>query len=142
MAVAVVDTGVFVGMADTDDDHHDVAMDSVRGMDYGDLPTGRVTSYSVLETLNWIHTRKHHATAVEMYERLNQSAGFEVLHAAQKDFPRAVEYFETDEGLSFGDATIAAYMEREGIEYLYSFDGDFDELDDITRLETPDNPFV
>jgi predicted nucleic acid-binding protein len=141
MSVAVVDTGVLIGMADTDDEHHDVAMDIVRGMDHGDLPTGRVTNYIVLETLNWIHNRKRHAKAVETYERLNQSAGFEVLHAAQKDFPRAMELFETYEGLSFGDATIAAYMAREDIEYLYSFDDDFDTLDGITRLGTADNPF-
>jgi predicted nucleic acid-binding protein len=141
MAVAVVDTGVLVGMADNDDEHHDVAMEIVRGMDHGDLPTGRVTNYIVLETLNWIHNRKRHAKAVETYERLNESAGFEVLHAAQKDFTNAVELFETYEGLSFGDATIAAYMQREGIEYLYSFDDDFDTLDDITRLETNENPF-
>ena len=141
MASAVVDTGVLVGMVDNDDERHDVAMEIVRGMDHGDLPTSRVTNYILLETLNWIHNRKRHAKAVETYERLNQSAGFEVLHAAQKDFLRAVELFETYDGLSFGDATIAAYMQREEIEYLYSFDADFDTLDDITRLETADNPF-
>ncbi|MGQ3331046.1 type II toxin-antitoxin system VapC family toxin [Halorubrum sp. FL23] len=141
MAVAVIDTGVLIGIADTDDEHHDVAMDIVRAMDHGDLPTGRVTNYIVLETLNWIHNRKRHEKAVETYDRLNQSAGFEILHAAQKDFPNAVNLFQTYEELSFGDATIAAYMQREGIEYLYSFDDDFDTLDRITRLETADNPF-
>ena len=141
MAVAVVDTGVLIGMADADDEYHDTAMEIVHEMDHGDLPTGRVTNYIVLETLNWVHNRKRHEKAVETYERLNQSAGFEVLHAAQKDFPSAVDLFQTYDGLSFGDATIAAYMQREGIEYLYSFDGDFDTLDGITRLETADNPF-
>jgi predicted nucleic acid-binding protein len=141
MAVAVVDTGVLIGMADADDEYHDTAMEIVHEMDHGDLPTGRVTNYIVLETLNWIHNRKRHEKAVETYERLNQSAGFEVLHAAQKDFASAVDLFQTYEGLSFGDAIIAAYMQREGIEYLYSFDGDFDTLDGITRLETADNPF-
>jgi predicted nucleic acid-binding protein len=141
MTVAVVDTSILVGMADADDRHHDVAMEIVRRIDHGDLPTGRVTNYVVLETLNWIHTRKHHSTAAETYRRLNQSAGFEVLHAAQKDFSRAVGLFQTYDGLSFGDATIAAYMQREDIEWLYSFDDDFDTLDGITRLDTPDDPF-
>ena len=141
MAVAVIDTGVLVGMADSDDEHHNVAMEIVRGMDHGELPTARVTNYIALETLNWIHNRKRHEKAVETYERLNQSAGFEVLHAAQKDFTNAVTLFQTYEGLSFGDATIAAYMEREEIEYLYSFDDDFDTIQGISRLETPENPF-
>ena len=141
MAVAVVDTGVLVGMADVEDEHHDTAMEIVRGMDHGDLPTGRVTNYIALETLNWIHNRKRHEKAVETYERLNQSAGFEILHAAQKDFTSALSLFQTYDGLSFGDATIVAYMQRENIEYLYSFDDDFDAIEGLTRLETADNPF-
>ncbi|WP_256301991.1 type II toxin-antitoxin system VapC family toxin [Haloarchaeobius salinus] len=141
MAVAVVDTGVLIGMADTDDQHHDVAMDIVREMDHGNLPTGLVTNYIVLEILNWIHNRKRHGEAEETYERLNQSVGFEVLHAAQKDFNSAVKLFKTYDGLSFGDATNIAYMRREDIEYLYAFDDDFDAIGSITRLETPDNPF-
>lgn len=141
MAVTVVDTGVLIGMADVDDEHHDIAMEIVRGMDHGDLPIGRATNYILLETLNWIHARKRHETAVETHMRLNKSAGFEVVQAAQKDFHRAVELFETYESLAFGDATTAAYMEREGIEYLYAFDDDFDVIETITRLETPTNPF-
>jgi len=35
----------------------------------------------------------------------------------------------------------SSYMDRKDIEYLYSFDDDFDALSGITRLETPDNPF-
>ena len=138
----MIDTGVLVSMADSDDEHHDVAMRIVRGIDHGDLPTARVTDYVALETLNWIHSRKRHETAVETYERLNQSAGFEVLHAAQKDFAKAVNLFQTYAGLSFGDATIVAYMQREEIEHLYSFDDDFDTIQGITRLETPENPFI
>jgi predicted nucleic acid-binding protein len=141
MAVAVVDTGVLVGMADVEDEHHDTAMEIVSGMDHGDLPTGRVTNYIALETLNWIHNRKRHEKAVETYERLNQSAGFEILHAAQKDFTSALSLFQTYDSLSFGDATIAAYMQRENIEYLYSFDDDFDAIEGLTRLESADNPF-
>ncbi|EMA25174.1 PilT protein domain protein [Haloarcula argentinensis DSM 12282] len=128
-------------MADADDQHHGTAMEIVRGMDHGELPTGHVTNYVALETLNWIHNRKHQQTAVETYERLNRSAGFEILHAAQKDFTNALGLFETYDRLSLGDATIVAYMQREGIEYLYSFDDDFDAVTDITRLETPNNPF-
>lgn len=141
MAVAVVDTSVLLGMVDADDPHHETASDIVHGMDRGTLPTGRVTNYVALETLNWIHERRYHGVAVETYERLNQSAGFEVIHAAQKDFARAVELFETYDALAFGDATIAAYMEREGVDYVYSFDDDFDAVNGITRLATPDDPY-
>jgi len=142
MAVAVVDTAVLLGTVDADDHHHDVAMEIVRRMDGGTLPTGRITNYVILETLNWIHGRHRHDKAREVYGRLKESGGFEILHAAQKDFTRAVDVFDTYESLSFGDATIVAYMEREDLKYLYSFDDDFDAVDDTTRIETADNPFA
>ncbi|MFB6150827.1 MAG: PIN domain-containing protein, partial [Haloarculaceae archaeon] len=84
---------------------------------------------------------QRHDIAVDLRQRLAASAGFELVRAAGKDFHRAVEVFETREELAFGDATIVAYMERTGVEYLYSFDDDFDAVDGITRLTTAQNPF-
>jgi predicted nucleic acid-binding protein len=66
------------------------------------------------ETLNWIHSWKRQQTAVETDERLNRSTGFKMYHAAQKDFTRAIELFDTSDGLSCGDATIVASMQQEG----------------------------
>lgn len=77
-----------------------------------------------------------------MYHRLAESAGFELVHSPQTDFHRAVALFETYDTLAFGDATIVAHMEREDIEYRYSFDGDFDAVDGVHRLDTPSDPFA
>jgi len=141
MAVAVVDANVLIGYKDTGDERHDRAERLVTGFDTGRLPTARVTNYVVAEALNWIHERQRHDIAVDLRRRLADSAGFELVDSAQKDFHRAVDLFETYDGLAFGDATVAAYMEREGIEYLYSFDDDFDGVDSVTRLATAENPF-
>lgn len=75
-----------------------------------------------------------------VYASLNESAGFEVVQATQKDFTRAVEVFETYEPLPFGDATIVAYIQRETIDHPYSFDDDFDAVDGLIRLQAADNP--
>jgi len=142
MAVAAIDSNILIDYKNTGaGQRHDRAEAIVEAVDRGDLPTARVINYVLLETLNWIHERQRHDIAVDLRRRLSDSAGFELVHAPQKDFHRAVELFETYEGLAFGDATIAAYMKREGIEYLYSVDSDFDVLDDITRLMTAENPF-
>lgn len=139
---AIVDSNILIDYKDTSSDtRHERAERIVHGIDGGDLPTARVTNYVLLESLNWIHERQRHDIAVDLQARLADSAGFELVHCAQKDFHRAVELFETEGSLSFGDATIAAYMQRAGIKYLYSFDDDFDGIEGITRLETPDNPF-
>jgi len=142
MTVVVLDSNILIDYKDTSaDSRHERAEQIIYAIDRGDLPTARITEYVLLESLNWIHERQRHDIAVDLRNRLSSSAGFELVHSAQKDFHRAVELFETHEGLAFGDATIAAYMEREGIEYLYSFDDDFDALEDITRLDTPEHPF-
>lgn len=142
MAVAVIDTNVLIAYKDTSDERaHKRAEEIVYAIDRGDLPTTRITNYILLESLNWIHKRQRHDIAVDLRRRLVDSAGFELVQAAQKDFHRAVELFETYEGLAFGDATIAAYMQREGIEYLYSFDDDFDAIEGVTRLDSASNPF-
>jgi predicted nucleic acid-binding protein len=142
MPVAVLDSNILIDYKDTSAGRrHERATRIVSGIDSGGLPTGRVTNYVLLESLNWIHERQRHDIAVDLRTRLSESAGFELVHSAQKDFHRAVELFETYEGLAFGDATIAAYMERNDIQHLYSFDDDFDVIEHITRLETPANPF-
>lgn len=142
MAVAVIDSNVLIDYKDTSaDDRHRRAEQIIYAIDEGDLPTARVTNYVFMESLNWIHERQRHDIAVDLNDRLTASAGFETVNCAQKDFTTAAELFEAYENLSFGDATIAAYMRRADIEYLYSFDDDFDGIEWITRLETAENPF-
>lgn len=137
-----MDSNVLIDYKDTGaGDRNERAEAIVRAIDAGELPTARVTDYVLLETLNWIHEHQRHDVAVDLRSRLAQSAGFEVVSAAQADFHRAVDIFETFDELAFGDATIAAYLERESIDYLYSFDDDFDVLDGVTRLTTAENPF-
>lgn len=141
MPAAVVDTTVLIDYKDTGSrDRHERATAIVEGIDAGELPTGHVTNYVLLETLNWIHTRQRHDIAVDLRRRLAESAGFELRHAARTDYHRAVELFGTHGNLSFGDATIAAYMEREDVDVLYSFDGDFDAVGGVTRLDTAGDP--
>lgn len=143
MPVVVVDSVVLLDFRDESaGSRHERAQAIVSGIDSGDLPTARITDYVVLETLNWLHERRAHAMAADTYARLHESAGFELVHTAQKDFTTAVELFGTYEGLSFGDATTVAYMLREDVEFVYSFDDDFDAVDGITRLTTADDPFV
>jgi len=142
MGKILVDTNVLIDYKNTGaGNRHQQAIEIVRGIDSGELPTGVVTDSVLLETLNWIHERQRHDIAVDLRQRLSESAGFELVHSAQADFHRSVELFETYDGLAFGDAVIAAYMERTDIEYLFSWDDDFDALDRCTRLSTAENPF-
>ncbi len=142
MPAVAIDTSVLLEFRRENGANYDRAQEIVTGIDTGTLPTAHVTDYVILETLNWLHGRKRHDLAVDTHDRLTDSAGFEIVDSAQKDFTRAVELFRSRD-VAFGDATLAAYMERTGLEYLYAFDRhDFDTFDWITRLDTADNPFA
>ena len=141
MAVALLDTNVLFASASSRDEYHDRAREIVRGIDHGDLPEAIVTNYVVAETLNLSGEKLDADAANQMLDRLIEGAHFEIVHAPKADFNAAQALFRRYGELSFVDSTIAAYMDREDVEYLYSFDDDFDAVTDFTRLETSDNPF-
>ena len=142
MAVALLDTNVLFASASARDEYHGRARAIVRAIDHGELPEALVTNYVLSETLNLSGEKLGPDAASRMLDRLLEGAHFEIVHAPKPDFTAAQAHFRRYSDLSFVDSTIAAYMQREDIEYLYSFDDDFDALDGIRRLETPDDPFV
>jgi predicted nucleic acid-binding protein len=141
MAVALLDTNVLFGSASARDEYHQPAREIVRGIDHGDLPDVIVTNYVVAETLNLARERLGPVPANELLDRLIEGAHFEIVHPPQADFNAAQAIFRRYPDLSFVDASIVAYMNRDDIDYLYSFDDGFDGVDGLMRLDTPDNPF-
>lgn len=141
MAVALLDTNVLFASASARDEYHDAAMEIIRAVDHGDLPEGIVTNYVLAETLNLVRERLGPEPATGILDRLVEGSHFDISHAPRADFTAGQALFRQYADLSFVDATIAAYMQREGIGYLYSFDDGFDGVDGVTRLETADNPF-
>lgn len=121
MTAALLDTNVLFASASARDEYHDRAVEIIRGIDHGDLPEAIVAN--------------------GLLDRLITGAHFDIVHAPQSDFNAAQPIFRQYPELSFVDATIAAYIDRKGIESLYSFDDDFDAVDDIVRLATATNPY-
>ena len=140
MAVALVDTNVLLASASARDEYHDRASEIVRGIDHGELPDAIVTNYVVAETLNIATTKLGSDAATQLLDRLIAGARFELTHVAQADFNAAQPIFRQYSELSFVDAVLVAHMQRTDIEYIYSFDDDFDAVSDITRLATATNP--
>lgn len=137
----LLDTNVLFASASARDSYHTPAVEIVRGIDHGHLPNGIVTNYVVAETLNLTREKLGSDVANELLDRLIEGTHFEIVTAPQADFTAAQAIFRRYPKLSFVDATIVAYMQRTEIEYLYSFDDDFDAVTDLSRLNTPENPF-
>jgi predicted nucleic acid-binding protein len=123
---AVVDTSVLFGYANTEDAHHDAALGIVEAIDAGEIADARLTNYLLEELLDLTRVHLGHDVAIDLLDRLQASAGFEIDHATRSDFSNSEQLFREDHQLSFVDATTVSYMEREGIDTLYSFDDDFD----------------
>lgn len=141
MAVALLDTNVLFATASARDEYHAAAREIIHGIDHGALPEAVVTNYVVAETLNLAREKLGPEPANAMLDRLHEGAHFDLVHAPRADFNAAQALFRRYESLSFVDATLAAYVDRTDVDYLYSFDDDFDGVDGVTRLESAVNPF-
>ncbi|USZ67122.1 PIN domain-containing protein [Halorussus salilacus] len=141
MGEVLIDANVVYGFRMPRDQWHDSATRIVRSMDDGELPRGRVTNATLSEILSPIQKRVGHDPAVATLEFLERSAGFRVRYLAQSDFVRGRELFRQSVGVELSDAMTVAHMRRTSIEYIYSFDDDFDRFEGITRLSAPVNPF-
>jgi predicted nucleic acid-binding protein len=142
MQEAIVDSNVVFGARMKRDQYHEQAKPLVESMDEGNLPRGVVTNYGLPEILNPIQKKAGDAPAKETLQFLTESGGFRIRHLAQEDFTRGRALYKRTEDVEITDTITVAYMQRQGLEYIYSFDDDFDEFDDITRLNSDENPFA
>lgn len=137
----VVDATVAIAFADTDDEDHQRGEEIVRAIDHGALPTGVIVHEALVETLNSVNERKGHEKAVALLDRLEESANFRLPPARQATVGAGRAVFRQYPDLAMGDAMQVAFAKSESVEYLYSFDDDFDQVEGITRLNTANNPF-
>jgi predicted nucleic acid-binding protein len=142
MAGALLDATVVIAFADTDDEDHELGTEIVRAVDVGELPDGVVTNDALLEILNFVHSRKGRPLATDLLDRLVEGAHFRLPHNPMENYGIGRSLFRRYDSLSFGDAMQVAYMQSEGVEYIYSFDDNFDTVDGVTRLATAEHPFV
>jgi len=140
MVQAVVDANVLIAARLSRDQHHDRALELATAFDSGALPPCYVPSDVLEEVVNYLQARSTHGRAVETLDALLESSGYEIVQTSKRDFDAGRSVFRVYEGLSLTDAIIVSFMQRTGIEYIYSFDDDFDAVDDISRLDTLVNP--
>jgi len=142
MARALVDASVTIAFADTDDEHHDRGREIVSGIDHGNLPTGVVTHEALVETLNYVNERSGHAKAAQLLDLFEESAHYRLPVGSKTSVGRGRAVFRQYPELSLGDAMQVAFMRSEEVEYIYSFDDNFDRVEGTIRINAPTDPFV
>lgn len=141
MQAALVDSNVLITATNRDVDRHELSLDILSGADHGELPELRVLDYVLAETVNFVAERIGRSEALDLYDRVDRSSGFEFVQTTRRDDRAAIEQCRSSSVLSFVDAALGAYADRSGLEYCYSFDDDIDALEGLARLDRPVDPF-
>ena len=141
MPRALVDTTVLFAAAYRRDSEHEGALPILEGIDTADLPEAVVLDYVLAETLNGLTAHAGHDAAVDFLDRIEENTRFHIDSLTADALATAKALFRRHERFSFVDACLVAYMQAEGLEYLYAFDDDFDAAEGVSRLDVETNPY-
>ncbi|WEL18246.1 PIN domain containing protein [Halorhabdus sp. SVX81] len=141
MPRVLLDTSVLFAAAYRRDSAHDDALPIVQGIDSTALPEAVVLDYVLAETMNGLTTHAGHDAATDFLDRIEENARFHIDSLTADEFATAKALFRQYKRLSLVDACIVAFMRANGRQYLYAFDDDFDAAEDISRLDTANNPY-
>lgn len=129
-AEAFLDTGYLIALEDTDDDNHEPAREHWKGsrqrISSGTLRL-TTTSYVLDEVVTFFNVRGHHLKAVELGERLMDSASLELVHVDEDLIQRAFAYLKQhqDKRYSLTDCVSFIVMVDRGILTAFAFDRHF-----------------
>ena len=141
MVRALLDTSVLFAAAYARDRMHNDALPILKGVNNGTLPEGIVLDYVLVETLNGLVGKASQATAEDFLDRVEVNQQFHVARLSREELSTAKSVFRRWSELSLADAALVSYARSRGLNYLYTFDDDFDGPPGISRLTSPVNPY-
>ena len=121
-----LDTGFLIALESSGDNHHRAARAFWSG--YALAPEPLITTTYVFdETVTFFNSRRLHAKAAEVGERLLASSLVTVVHVDEGLFKDAWRYFlrHADKRYSLTDCVSFAVMRKQGIKRALSFDQHF-----------------
>jgi predicted nucleic acid-binding protein len=140
--VALIDSDVIIGAALERDQHHDRAKPIVDGIDQGQLPGAVLSDYIYMEVVNHLTKKLNTEDCCDFLNRLAISENFRIYRVLDKHYKTGKdEIYYAHSQLSLTDAVSVAFMHDMPIEHCYSFDDDFDPIEDVVRLNADVNPF-
>lgn len=124
----LVDTGVFYAHHDRDAEHHESAKTALTTILEGSYGQPYTTDYVYDETVTLTRTRINFSSAQTVGERIRNTDAIKLLHVTKDVFHASVKTFRRypDQTVSFTDATTVTTKNNHDIDYVLSFDTDFD----------------
>ena len=135
MTAIYLDSSALIAYFNRDDEFHESAREIIDN-DSTDLGLTLYTSDITVLELQYVLWRKiGNEVAIEKTQGVMEAEDICVLSTGTDDILRELEIFKRYPMPSF-DALVCAVMQREGIEFLLSFDRrHFDAVEDIKRVE-------
>lgn len=87
----------------------------------------------VIAEIVWVLSSFYKVPKEEIAEKIFKVLSFRNIRSNQALLIRALYFYRTM-NLSFIDAYLAAYTEKEGLEGIYSFDKGFDKIESVKRF--------
>jgi len=126
MTPVFLDTGYLIALEASDDEHHSAALRHWRKF-RRKLPPLITTSLVFAEVTTFFNVRNRHAKAVEIGNRLLESASVTLLQVDESLLRRGWEIFQqhADKSFSLADCVSFAVMRERGIHRVLAFDKHF-----------------
>ena len=131
-----VDTTVWVGASDKNDDFHEPSRAIIEAIRLGRLPLALTTDFVIDETVTILGKRKGFGAenARKVGEAILSSPRVIVVFVEEVMLKKALEQYPKHRGqLSLTDVVSVVFMEKYHIKEVFSHDTDFDEIKGILR---------
>jgi predicted nucleic acid-binding protein len=132
--VAVVDSNVLYGWRNANDQYHSRSNDIVDESKNERFPTLHIPDVFYVETVKHVHNELGYDETLDTVEMIRDAPQFSVIVLGEQDYNLGRALLRYHREIELPDAIATAYMRREQIEHVYSFDGGFDQFDDLTQL--------
>jgi len=137
-----VDTTVWVGASDRNDDFHESSRAVTEAIRLGKLPLALTTDFIIDETMTILGKRKGFGAenARKVGETILSSPRVFVAFVEEVTLKRALEEHPKHQGrLSLTDVVSVVVMKKYHVKEIFSHDSDFDEIEGILRKALPDS---
>ncbi len=131
-----VDTTVWVGASDKNDDFHETSREIAEAILLEKLPLALTTDFVINETVTILGSRKGFGAekAKKVGENLLSSPRVVTIFIEETVLKKAIELYPKHRGkLSLTDVASIVIMEKYRLKEIFSHDADFDDVEGIAR---------
>ncbi len=131
---AVIDTPIWIGSKSERDQYNKPSIKIINAFLEGKIKKVYLTNYILVELVNFLLKKLGYDFALDVLESIKSSDKIEIIFIDEIMDIEINNIFRKYKRLSTTDCSIIYIMQKEKINYLFSFDSNFDSVKGIIRL--------